>query len=744
MSGAANESRRMPEADSSRQDRRLAGSNRVQFEALVEVGAGSTGGFEAESLDVSPDGMRLRTAYLPEPGETLVCRFDGFGGEVVADGQVIWCHEQGRGGEFGVRFTRLDERAAQLLDSMCTSTEADEPAADDAVPGVAQPGARVRLHIQGLGSPMRARVRDATAGEVLVGSNLEFLRVGRNVELEDVDQGRTQVAQIEHVDVTIDPETSIPQLIVALRYDGVPPSDQQRDSMDAVTSPLRTIVARAAGAGQLAELPRENTPGPTVVDRAQARSDETTDPSLEGPESDGYPRASAAYDDQADASGEAGHDDRASEADAPAAGSPGRLAIPRARASALARKIGPALSSAAQGARGVLGGILAKVRDKRQARQQRLAEAAAVAPLRTTAPPPTGALRSDGRRLFRESQPPPPVETAAPKRGVDRKRTAFGIVLGMMAVACIYFAATKVSAWQRGRADVPALSKPVPALRQAAGAPGSPEGVPPIGSAQVPLFGPTPLSTTEPVPTPTGVDSAMVAEGEAPGAPDTAGEGGEGSKPMALQKEWGVGSIKDPTVLKLKMDAAIDGFAGAEGATGFTLVVPNRKSVSSAAGLARKDKRVDSVNVVNFPDRCEITVHFKGEVPSYLAKVQDKALLIEIGSGGKGKAEASEDSAEEGDETKVSSGKSHKKKKDGAKKDGAKKDPAGGDDAKADGAKREGGKKDAAGADGAKKESSSHDGAKKDGAKKDGKKKGHAGESAAKSGKSDKDKKDKD
>ena len=79
-----------PKRTTTQVDRRDVAATRVHFEALVEVGAGPSGGFEAESVDVSPDGMRLRTAYLPELGERLVCRFDGFGGEVVAEGEVTW------------------------------------------------------------------------------------------------------------------------------------------------------------------------------------------------------------------------------------------------------------------------------------------------------------------------------------------------------------------------------------------------------------------------------------------------------------------------------------------------------------------------------------------------------------------------------------------------------------------------------------------------------------------------------
>jgi len=42
---------------------RRTGKSRVSFEALVAIGdANGAGGFEAESVDVSQAGMRLRTA----------------------------------------------------------------------------------------------------------------------------------------------------------------------------------------------------------------------------------------------------------------------------------------------------------------------------------------------------------------------------------------------------------------------------------------------------------------------------------------------------------------------------------------------------------------------------------------------------------------------------------------------------------------------------------------------------------
>ncbi|HQK20694.1 MAG TPA: hypothetical protein PLJ27_24750, partial [Polyangiaceae bacterium] len=67
---------------------RRAGGPRVPLHTLVEIGAGEGGSaaFEAESVNVTTAGMHLKTAYLPEVGEPLTCRFEGAGTEVVVQG----------------------------------------------------------------------------------------------------------------------------------------------------------------------------------------------------------------------------------------------------------------------------------------------------------------------------------------------------------------------------------------------------------------------------------------------------------------------------------------------------------------------------------------------------------------------------------------------------------------------------------------------------------------------------------
>src|SRR6516162_9088957 len=111
----------------STEDRRAPGATRIPFEAMVEVGGALGPSFPAQAVNISEDGMQLRTAYLPEIGQPISCRFD-----------------VGHGGAFGIRFTNLDPESVDALSQiMGTAPQI-----------VAQmPGSRIRLHIDGLGSP---------------------------------------------------------------------------------------------------------------------------------------------------------------------------------------------------------------------------------------------------------------------------------------------------------------------------------------------------------------------------------------------------------------------------------------------------------------------------------------------------------------------------------------------------------------------------------------------------------------
>ena len=191
-------------------DRRIQAAQRIPFDALVEVGGASGPSFEAQAINISEEGMQLRTAYLPNEGQPITCRFDaGPGQSVLASGEVVWAQQGGKGGEFGIRFTDMDPESIDSLRRMCGIGK-------DPLPQ--PPGSKVRLHIDGLASPMRARVKTSKNAALTVGSDLGFLQVGKELELEDAESGNRRLARIDGVEVEIDASSHVPQLIVMLRY----------------------------------------------------------------------------------------------------------------------------------------------------------------------------------------------------------------------------------------------------------------------------------------------------------------------------------------------------------------------------------------------------------------------------------------------------------------------------------------------------------------------------------------------
>ena len=232
---------------SNESERRAQGATRFPFEGLVEIGTSLGPAFEAQAVDVSGDGMHLRTAYLPELGQPVTCRFDaGATGTVLASGEVVWREEAGKGGECGIRFTDLDAESEEALKGML-----EQPA---------QGPSRVRLHIDGLGVAMKAKVRDSSRTKVTVGNDLSFLQVGKHLDLEDAETGEKRPAHISRVELEIDPETQIPRLVVGLRYE-----DEEVSSAQALDA---------------APPPKDATPEPAVLD-AKDEDVVTDDPAVD-------------------------------------------------------------------------------------------------------------------------------------------------------------------------------------------------------------------------------------------------------------------------------------------------------------------------------------------------------------------------------------------------------------------------------------------------------------------------------
>jgi hypothetical protein len=630
------------------QERRAEGAGRVRVETLVEVCGNEPGipAFEAEAIDVSARGMHLRTAYLPDNGAPLVCRFEDGGREIVVEGKVAWRREGSRGGEFGVEFTALDSNSVGVLRDLIEGAAGpaeEEPAADDAR---AEIGSRVRLHIDGLGSPMKARVRESGSERVQVGSNLEFLKVGRKLEVEDLEQGGRRQAQIDGVSVAIDPQTRVPQLVVQLRFAG---------SEDTTPEPSVTALNGEAAAKGF-KIPAHSV---TSDLHADARD----------------------QDDEDDADAEALR---------------GRLGEAAANAGEAAKTASAALARfsarAAHGMGDLFKGAGRKVLDAAKRGEKE-------PPRRTTAPAPNGSKVAEGQRLRPQSQAPAAEPPKAGKLAqLPRKKLALGaggaVLLASLSALALHHSSSPSAppgAQATNAAAVATVAPPTPGAPLSNAPPSNDPSTSTATTANVPLFGPTPMATMEPAPLapPPGSPEAVEAEekaaakSNATGAPvvsSAADEGfsdessdGDAEKADAKASKgdeksaktdttpWGHGKLHSPTIYRLRLDGPGGKLQGALLPTGFTVLVPGHKLMEQGASIAKRDNRIASVHTLNRTAGAEVAFKFRGDsIPAYRARLRGdyiEFLISENDGGGKAKAAAKPSKS---DGKAASSSKTHK------------------------------------------------------------------------------------
>jgi hypothetical protein len=556
---------------------------------------------------------------LPEEGEPVVCRFDNGGQEVIAEGVVAWRQKASRGGEFGVRFTALDARSAEALKIFCgldpvgtTPFEATVEAAPQKARRVTA-GSKVKLHIEGLGAPMRARVDEGKGSRIAVASTLEFLKMGRKLEMESVDDGTRREARIDGLDVTIDPSTGIPRLLVLLKTD----SDENTPEpsvVDARKKEKRSISATEASSS------REKVSNANVA----VKSEKAIQPE----------KAATASQEEIDAQVEI------------MVGRMRRIAGSARRkmsevSGQLGERIGPTMGRAFQSMRQF---------------SRRSAEPAR----RKTAPPPsTGAANADRklRPQNRSAQASEPEVTVTPKFLQPKYKRTAGAVVAVGLLATVIAVAARSPEPVRSTAS-PELLAPESA---AAAAPlGNPTVV--VGPASatkadgngsvmapVPLFGPTALATLEPAPLPAKgneTDEAVAARelalakatqaAVASGADPSLSE-----EPSPLPNEepstkpedvapWGKGKMKDPTIYRIKLDEAGSALKGTNQSQGFSVIVPGRKAMESPKGFVSKDPRFSKISAQNTSDGVKITWTFKSEVPAYRVRLRKTNVEVLI------------------------------------------------------------------------------------------------------------------
>ncbi|MEZ4324627.1 MAG: PilZ domain-containing protein [Polyangiales bacterium] len=227
----------------------------------------------ADAVNIAEGGLSLRASILPEVGTEMRCSFPMPDGQSIeAECQVVWAQHSGPyAGEFGLRFTdlaRLDEeRIRDYVDAHRAHGEWQDSSAgggsvDDSDPGYvddSDPGyaARVadsyepspptkhpaipdtiRLFIDGVSSPVAAKVVQATNEALVVEQALPFLRLGTRIAaVEGGPKGSLVGVALRVVD-------GAPKLVLTVQFGGETEAVEQELEL-AIPEPVHSDVAYA-------------------------------------------------------------------------------------------------------------------------------------------------------------------------------------------------------------------------------------------------------------------------------------------------------------------------------------------------------------------------------------------------------------------------------------------------------------------------------------------------------------------
>ena len=556
-------------------DQRIACSQRTELATLVELCGNEPGvsAFEAESLNVSLQGIHLKADFIPDQGTSMVCRFESEGKEVVAEGVVAWRAASAGAGQFGLRFTSLEPKSAEALRVLC-GTDCPLSLGGSGLDSVAEsPGAPVRLHLEGLDVPMRARIRRPSTQGLQVRSSLQFLKLGRALQLESLENGVSQPAAIEKVEVVVDPETQIPQLVLSLRD----PSN--------LTKPDEWSSSSAGNVG---------------IDEVEEGEDDDLETSENAMDSVAMRRVRAML--------VLGSREMAR-----------RLTQVGLFTMAWGRTVWA--WSLEQSARGAVW-----VRSRRPGARTRSRRGPERGTRVQSTVRPAQILPGGNRRRFTQNKA---------KWRLDRRgKFLLAALAGLGIVLAVIFTqmrgnlpeGEKLSQGPDGGAsadyDVATL--------------GAQQKPPQELIANVPLFGSLPIATLGAQPgAPVELDAQGKAQEQKERklavtlAPKDQSWRTTLTRPRDV-KPWGRGKMRLPTIHRMRLSAPGQALKGERLPNGFAIIVPDRKLMESGAGISRRDSRLRQVKVSRVGSSSKVSFRFRGRVPAYRVRLRKEFLEILI------------------------------------------------------------------------------------------------------------------
>lgn len=639
-------------------DHRAAGVRRVALDTLVELCGQEPDmpAFEGRSVNVSGRGMLVESDFLPPTKTALVMRFEHEGREVVVEGLVAWRDKSG--GRFGVRFTALDSKSVVVLKQLCGQAADDAEEHDEQAPEskpnsplfaelddshTPQPvitttvGAPMKLHIAGLAAPMKARVVDGKSSRLRVGSQLDFLKLGRSLEVEDLSLGVKREANVHSVDVQVDAGSGIPQLVVTLRWNG--------SGEDITPAPVVSSSKRR----------------PAVEDDYFTK-DELTSPGKQSKRSV-PPRPATRASQPEDERSDDDYEDEDDEFNTAEALLKSRVALWATALSRGVRSASERVASASRGTGQLLQDLVKRAPIERPTAKTKGGPVRSTRRLNKDTIPP-GQSRAPRRSQFPQSGRP--AANAPAPSSVTLKRSH--LVVGSAATLCVglglyFFGASS-------KPEAPDLSgrelAPLAAGETARALPVSPapvaalpaDGISPQAAAMrrqpldteqqlrtdthgmvanVPLFGPTQMATTEPAPDadePVAAAPRKLGVDEVSLAKDESFSDKVVAEPVeqASQRVFQVGRMNLPVIHRLRLDAPAELLQGEKTPNGFSVLVPGRKVMETGAGISSRDERITQVSAKNTPAGARVTFRFGKEIPGYKARLRNDYLEFFINS----------------------------------------------------------------------------------------------------------------
>lgn len=595
-------------------ERRAPDGPRIPLDVLVRLSHEDFDeAFDADGVDVSAGGLALRADYLPEVGDRLRCRFDcpPDGSEIEVDGEVVWAHDAGeRCGEFGLRFTMLDDGVEQALGTLLAQV---------GPPRHERP--TLRLHLESVATPIDAEIVARRPGSITVEQELPFLRLGMGVVVEGTGPAHGRLAA-----VGLRVEHGVPRLVLSVEdalASAAEASGEESSgaTLDDAEEPAYAESGEAPSSPWQADAPSE--PDATLQDYelpasmrahddapARAASEALVAPSEEAaPSSHRFELADEGEGWQARVA------PMLEKTRALASGAAARLrptlqalwARTKALAALVLEKGGPGAKQLATRLH-ALGAALVAAVSSRLARGKKAKRRTTAAPVRVAAAPP---------RLRRQRA----EEPAPAPRSTNRRVLALG-ALAALVVAALVYGLTRPS-------DAPA--------------PAEPEAV------TAPVSAPPAPALVEELPSEPLVegDEGLAAPAEpaaAPADPGTAesqaGRLGEPSYPSMREtatrasgnQSFGAADVPGGRTTTLRMSQAVASLRGERQPDGFTLTIPGALSLDRAGPIAASNPSVEQAMVLNRGDHSILTVRFvAGRDPAYRVVARGEAIEVTIG-----------------------------------------------------------------------------------------------------------------